>query len=144
MARHQNKKVIILIAVRMKSRRLSQKALLKIEDKTVLEHLLDRLKLSKTSQSIVVCTSVSPEDDILTKIAEKNGVKWFRGSEDDVMDRFIKAADKEKADIIVRITGDNILIDPFYLDKAVKYHLKNKADYTSIDGLPSGVKSEIS
>ena len=59
------------------------------------------------------------------------------------MARFLGAADREKADIIVRVTGDNILVDPEYLDKAVKYHIRERADYTSIQGLPSGVKCEV-
>lgn len=138
-----NTKAAILVAVRMKSTRLPKKAIAKIEDKMALEHLLDRLKLAEIPETIVVCTTKNKEDDILVEIAKKNNVKYFRGSEKDVLSRFLGAADKEKADIIVRVTGDNILIDPIYLDKAVEYHISQKADYTSIQGLPSGVKCEV-
>ncbi|MFH1401630.1 MAG: glycosyltransferase family protein [Parcubacteria group bacterium] len=136
-------KVVILIAVRMKSARLPKKAVVKIESKSAIEHLLDRLKLAKIPKAIVICTTKNREDDILVKIAKKNGVKCFRGSKEDVLARFIGAADEEKAEIVVRVTGDNILVDPVYLDKMIKYHIKNKADYTRTEGLPSGVKCEV-
>jgi spore coat polysaccharide biosynthesis protein SpsF len=135
-------KVAILIAVRMKSKRLPGKALLEIEGKKAIEHLFDRLKLSKTAEDIILCTSINPQDDILVEVAKNNGIKFFQGSEDDVLDRFIKAADSVSADIIVRVTGDNILVDPSYLDEMVKYHIQNNADYTRTESLPSGVKCE--
>lgn len=137
-----NKKVVILIAVRMKSKRLPGKALLKIEGRAAIEHLIDRLKLSKVASDIILCTSTNPQDEILAQVAENNGIKWFQGSEDDVLDRFIKAADRVSADIVVRVTGDNILVDPVYLDEMVSYHIKNGADYTRTEDLPSGVKCE--
>jgi radical SAM protein with 4Fe4S-binding SPASM domain len=136
-------KAVILIAVRMKSTRLPKKVLLQIEDKPAIEHLFSRLKLAKIPQDIVVCTTVNKEDDILVEIAKKNKVKYFRGSEKDVLARFLGAIDREKADIIIRVTGDNILVDPCYLDKAIQYHIQEKADYTSMRGLPSGVKCEV-
>lgn len=136
-------KVAILIAVRMKSKRLPGKALLDIEDKKAIEHLFDRLKLSKTAQNIIVCTSTNPQDNVLAEIAKKNGLKFFQGSEDNVLDRFLQAAAIVQAEVIVRVTGDNILVDPEYLDKMVLYHIENKADYTRTDSLPSGVKCEV-
>jgi spore coat polysaccharide biosynthesis protein SpsF len=138
-----DKKIIILIAVRMKSTRLPKKALLLIEDKTVLEHLFDRLRLSKLADDIVVCTSVNPQDDVLIEVAQKNGIKCFRGSEENVLERLIGAADKEKAEIIVRVTGDNVFTDPVYIDKMIEYHIENQADYTRTDGLAQGIRCEV-
>jgi spore coat polysaccharide biosynthesis protein SpsF len=135
--------VAILIAARMKSTRLPAKVVAKIKGRPALEHLLDRLRLSRYSGNIVLCTTEVRDDDILVEIARKNGIDWFRGSESDVMGRFIGAATRVGADTIVRITADNILIDPDYLDRAVAFHLKKKADYTRMRGLPSGVKSEV-
>ncbi len=136
-------KSIILIAVRMKSTRLPKKALADIEGKTVIERIIDRMKLAKRPDSIVLCTSTNPDDDVLVEIAKKNGVKSFRGSEADVLKRFIDAADQENADIIVRVTGDNPLTDPEHVDKMIDHHIETGADYTYIEGLPEGTKPEI-
>jgi N,N'-diacetyllegionaminate synthase len=134
---------VAMIAVRMSSTRLPKKALIEIEGRTTIEHLIDRLKLAKVPKSVLLCTSTHPDDKVLLEIAEKNGIKTFAGSEDDVMDRFIKAGEIESADIVVRITGDDILIDPVHLDKAIFYHFENSADYTSMSGLPKGTECEI-
>src|SRR5205823_4198539 len=75
-----------------------------------LEHLFDRLKLSKRASAVVLCTSTHPDDTVLAELAEKNGMPWFRGSEDDVLKRFLDAATREGADVIARVTGDDVLI----------------------------------
>lgn len=136
-------RVGILVAVRMKSERLLGKALLKIEDRVALEHLIDRLKLVKLADSLVICTSTHPDDRVLIDLAKEKGIKWFAGSEEDVLDRFIRAAELEKADIVVRATGDNILVDPLHVDKLIKYHFKKQADYTYVEDLPIGVGVEV-
>jgi spore coat polysaccharide biosynthesis protein SpsF len=136
-------KIVILIAVRMKSTRLPRKALAIIEDQLLIEHLIDRIKTCKKVDQIVLCTSVHPDDKILTKIAEKKGIKWFRGSEDDVMDRFIKAGKKENADILVRVTGDDVFISPKFIDYAIDNHIKCNADYSITEELPFGVAGEV-
>lgn len=136
-------KTVVLLAVRMKSRRLPKKAILDIEGKPLIVHLIERLKTAKVPRSLVLCTSTHKDDEALVDIAEKNGVKWFRGNEDDVLDRFIKAAESEKADVVVRATGDNPLTDPFYLDMAVERHIEKGAEYTSIEGLPNGTECEV-
>lgn len=136
-------KAIILIAVRMKSARLPKKALLDVEGKTVLERIIERMKKTKIPASIIVCTSVNPDDAILVEVAKKNEVKWFRGSENDVLHRFISAAEQEKADIIVRVTGDNPLTDPEYIDKMLEQHIKTSPDYTYVASLPEGVTAEV-
>src|SRR3990172_272399 len=102
-------KVIGLVAVRMKSSRLKGKALLDLNGKPLILQLLLRLKNSTNMDDIVLCTSAHPDDRALLLIAQENGFKSFAGSEDDVMDRFIRAGEREKADVIVRITGDNPL-----------------------------------
>lgn len=136
-------RIAALIAVRLHSTRLPRKALLTIKGRTLLEHLVDRVRLARTPDVIVVCTSTHPDDKPLIDLSERIGVSWFAGSEDDVMDRFIQAAEREHADVIVRITGDDVLIDPVHLDRAVHHHLTEHADYTYIDGLPSGTEVEV-
>ncbi len=138
-----NLKSIITLAVRMKSSRLPRKALAVVEDQTVIEHLIDRMKLCKVPSDLILCTSTHPDDAVLIDIAKKKDIKYFAGSEDDVMDRFIKAALPEKADIIVRVTGDNIFTDPEWLDETIRFHIKNNLDYSLQDGLPIGCVSEV-
>jgi len=136
-------KAVTLVAVRTKSARLPKKALAEIEGKFLIEHMIDRLKMAKIPESVVVCTSTHPDDKILVDIAKRNRVKWFTGSSDDVLHRFIEAAEATNADTIIRTTGDNPLTDPVYIDKMIKHHIETGAEYTYVEGLPEGTKPEI-
>jgi len=136
-------KIVALIQVRMKSTRLPKKALVMIKDKTLIEHIIERLRRAEMLSSIVLCTSTHKDDKVLLELAEKVCVKSFAGSENDVLDRFIKAAEREKADVIVRVTGDNPLIDPHSLDKMVRHHLETGADFTGMDGFPLGTSAQV-
>jgi spore coat polysaccharide biosynthesis protein SpsF len=137
------KKVVILIQARVKSTRLPQKVLLHIEDKLLIEHVIERLKKVTIPQATLICTSTHPDDRVLIEIAGRHKIGWFAGSEEDVLERFIQAAEKSRADVIVRTTGENPLVDPPYLDRAVREHLERGAEYTSVEGLPSGVRAEV-
>ena len=136
-------KTIALVAVRMKSTRLKNKATLDLSGKPLILQLLLRLRRCRNLTDVIMCTSVHPDDQVLLKIADENGFKSFAGDKDDVMVRFIKAGEKEHADVIVRITGDNPLTDPEIIDNMVESHLKNNADYTRVDNLPIGVTAEV-
>lgn len=139
----RNMKVAGLVAVRRKSSRLKDKALLDLNGKPLILRLLLRLKKSRKMDDIVLCTTTLPEDQLLVKIASENGFKSFAGSEEDVMDRFIQTGEREEADIIIRITGDNPLTDPGIIDLMVQEHTKSSSDYTRMDNLPSGITSEV-
>lgn len=134
---------VILIAVRMSSTRLPGKALIELEGRTTVEHLIDRLKGARVPKAIVLCTSTHPDDRVLLDMAERNGIKAFAGSEDDVMDRFLRAGEREGAEIVVRVTGDDILIDPVHLDKLVFHLFEKNADYACMTGLPKGTECEV-
>lgn len=136
-------KTVMLIAVRMKSARLPKKALAEIEGKPLIEHLIDRLKAAKKPDSTVLCTSTHPDDKTLVEIAKRKGIEWFAGSEDDVLRRFVDAAEKAGAEAIVRVTGDNPLTDPVYIDRMVEHHVKSGSEYTYIEGLPEGTRPEV-
>ena len=136
-------KTVALIQVRMKSIRLPKKALVMIEDKPLIEHIIERLKRAEMLGSIVLCTSTHKDDRVLLELAEKVGVRSFAGSEDDVLDRFIKAAEREKADVIVRVNGDNPLIDPHSIDEMVRHHLETGVDFTGMDGFPLGTSAQV-
>jgi len=136
-------KIGALIGARIKSSRLPNKALLPVLNQPSIAHLLDRVKLSTTLDRIVLCIPEGEADQPLADIVKEKGVEVFRGDEKDVLDRLLGAARQYGLDVIVRITGDDILIDPEHLDKAVSYHMNTNADYTDAKELPSGTEVEV-
>lgn len=136
-------KVLTLVAVRLKSKRLPLKALADLYGKPLIIRLTERVAQAKIPANVIWCTSSHPQDDILEKLASEHAINCFRGSELDVMSRFIQVANQEKAKTIVRVTGDNPLTDPEMIDKMVVDHIKNNAEYTFTDDLPIGTRPEI-
>lgn len=134
--------VAICLAVRLKSTRLPKKAILDIEGQTAIEHQIDRLRQCQNGE-LILCTSTLEEDAPLIEIAKKKGIRYFAGSPDDVMDRFLNAASLINANIIVRTTGDCPLIDPEIVDKLIEHHLNTGADYTGIEDVPIGFEAEV-
>lgn len=138
----------LVIQARMGSTRLPGKVLMKIAGKPILLHVLERIKNLKREYKRIIITSVLPEDDKIEKFCKKEGVLYFRGSENDVLDRYYQAAKLFKLEHIVRLTGDNPLVDADNLEFLIKEHLKKGADYSSNksevnSGLPEGVGAEI-
>lgn len=131
----------VTITARMKSRRLPQKTMLRLKGKPLVEHLIERLKMAKLPDEIILCTSTNPHDDVLVEIAEKNGIKVFRGDEIDVLDRLLKAAKKYSVDFIVATTGDNPFTDCHYVDKLIEKFRETNADYITCLDLPLGAFS---
>ena len=131
----------ITITARMKSKRLPLKVIRYIEGKPMIEHLIDRLKLSKLANEIIMCTSTNPQDDILVDVAEKEEIKWFKGSEEDVLDRIFNAAKKFNIDFVVSTTADNPLVDSIYIDKIIQKFRETNADYITCKKLPLGAFS---
>ena len=131
----------ILITARLKSKRLPLKVIRKIKDKTMIEHMLDRLKLSKKVDQIIICTSNINQDKPLIEIADNNNVSYFLGDPDDVLVRLLNAATQFQVDTIINCTADNPFVDPEYIDKLIEYHEKHNNDFSKIEGLPFGVFS---
>jgi spore coat polysaccharide biosynthesis protein SpsF len=124
--------VIAIIQARMGSKRLPGKTTTLVAGKPLLVHIIERIKASKTIDRIVLATTDSPEDDVLEKLASENAISCYRGSTNDVLDRFYQAADTFGADIIVRITADDPFKDPDLLDFCVCYLLEHPhLDYVS-------------
>ena len=128
-------KIDIIVEARSSSKRYPDKVLKKIGTKRTLEIMIDRLKNIKFISDIIIATTFNKKDDRIVELAKKNKVKYFRGSENDVLKRVLLAAKKFKTDIIVEITGDNPLIDYKISNKVINYYLKNKKkyDYVSND-----------
>lgn len=125
------RKTVAIIQARVGSTRLPGKVLKEICGKPMLWYVIERVKRAKLINEIVVATTTNAEDDEIVKIAEQCRVKTFRGSEDDVLDRYYRAAKEFKADVVVRITADCPLIDPEIVDKTVEFFLKGDFDYVS-------------
>ena len=99
-------KIIATIEARMTSSRLPGKVLKPILGRPVLELLIERLRRARSLNDIAVATTTNPADDAIEALARRLGVGCYRGSEDDVLDRVLKAAKSANADVIVEITGD--------------------------------------
>ncbi|MBN3039638.1 MAG: glycosyltransferase family protein [Candidatus Omnitrophica bacterium] len=127
----KDKKIVATIEARFASTRLPGKTLLKIMGKPTLELIIERLKQSRYIDQIVVATTINPDCDGIEYLTKRLGVGCFRGSEEDVLDRVLKAAKAYKTDIIVEMTGDETLIDPKIVDETIQYYLNNDFDYVS-------------
>jgi len=125
------KKVAAIVQARVSSTRLPKKILKDIVDKPLLWHLIMRLKSAKQINQIIIATTSKKEDNSIVKLAKETAVESFRGSEEDVLDRYYQAAKKYKVEIIVRITADCPLADPKLVDKIIKCFLNNNFDYIS-------------
>ena len=130
-----NKKVVIVIQARLKSRRLPNKVLMKINGKTILHHLIVRLKMAKNVDEIVVATTANPDDRAIVRetkriarsIKDKN-ISASTGPEEDVLLRILQAAEERGADIVVRVCGENIFTCPEEIDRMVKMMAEEKID----------------
>mgnify|MGYP003675236427 FL=1 len=124
----------IFVSVRTGSTRLPQKALKKISEKTTIEYLIDRVKKSIHADKIVLCTTKLKEDDALCKIAEKNGIEYFRGSSPDKLKRWLGACKKYGVDFFVNADGDDIFFDSGLADLCFEQNLLNSNKIDFIDG----------
>ena len=140
---------IIIIQARMGSHRLPGKSLMPVwKDMSLLELVLNRITQAKLPNKIILATSAKKKDDRLISIAEKYGVEIIRGSENDVLGRFVQAYKSYPANAIVRAAADNPLLDPGIIDKLISFFWDNQpCDYASnlgpISGYPDGVGVEM-
>jgi spore coat polysaccharide biosynthesis protein SpsF len=128
----------------MGSSRLPGKVLKKIGDKNLLEHILFRLEKLEHKVRVVIATSDLKKDDEIEKFCNKNKVYCFRGSENNVLERYYLCAKENKFEHIIRLTGDNPFTDIEELDNLINLHIEDNLDYSrSFATLPKGVGSEI-
>ncbi len=110
-------KKVIVIQARMTSTRLPGKILMEVAGRPMLAQQIRRLKQCTTVNAIVIATTTNQSDDLVVALAEQEEVDWFRGSESDVLSRFVGAARQAKADVVIRVTADCPLIDPQVVDR---------------------------
>ncbi len=126
-------RVAAVIQARMGSSRLPGKVLLPLAGRPVLWHVVHRLRRCRTVDVVAVATSTGAGDDAIAAFARQEGVPCIRGPEDDVLARYVLAAEQLGADVVVRVTGDAPLIDPPTIDRLVETMIAHGADYATID-----------
>jgi N,N'-diacetyllegionaminate synthase len=132
----------LCIIARFQSERLPGKALVDIVGKPSLAHLFERTQLVKDIAKPVLCTSTNPEDDKLAELAFSYGINVIRGDSKNVLSRLVSAIDEFGFDIVLRVTGDDILFDPYHAELLINYLRRHNLDYVSAKDLPGGTEAE--
>jgi len=131
-------KIGFFITARLKSSRLKQKILLDLNGKSILQRVIDRCKATHGIDDIVLCTSVNPQDSILYEYSLRNNIKFWAGSENDVLNRLLSAAEYFKFDAFLSITADNPLFSIYISQLIFEMYRKNSFDFILTKGLPVG------
>ena len=135
------------VEARMTSSRLPGKVLMEsLPGVSMLEYMINRVKKSNNIDDIIVATTINKEDDPIVELCKKLKVKFFRGSEDDVLLRVLNAHEHFKSDIIVELTGDCPLIDYELIDKIIDVYNNNNYDYVSnshVRSYPDGFDVQV-
>lgn len=139
----QKNKILIVIIVRLKSRRLKEKAKLPLFGLSLIEIIILRLLKFFDRKQIIICTTKFQNNNFFKKISLKYKIKLFLGSNMNVFKRIISCQEKFKFNHFVRITGDNPLTDINSLYKLSRKHIKNNNDYTFTKSISIGLRSEI-
>jgi spore coat polysaccharide biosynthesis protein SpsF len=142
-------RIVIIIQARMSSTRLPGKVLLPLNGRPVLSYVVERCRRSMAHE-VVVAISDTPADDPLEQWCGGQGYTVLRGSEDDVLSRYVMAAEQTHADIIVRITSDCPASDPAIINRVIQTLLDENVDYAHAraephypDALPRGLNTEV-
>jgi spore coat polysaccharide biosynthesis protein SpsF len=122
-------KTVAIIQARMSSTRLPGKVLKVVEGRTILERMVERVKRARSVDETLVATTVDDSDEPIVELCQKTGIAWYRGSLQDVLDRYYQAALLHHGDIVVRLTGDCPLMDPDLIDDVVNAMKMEKADF---------------
>jgi spore coat polysaccharide biosynthesis protein SpsF (cytidylyltransferase family) len=139
-------KPTIIIQARLGSKRFPEKVLEKIENKSLIWHVINRAKNVNGVEQIILATTKKKEDRVLVKIAENSGIIGFVGNDVNVLERYYQCAKKFNADPIIRITGDCPLIDPKIIEDLLKYYSSHDFNYvtnTNPPTYPDGLDIEI-
>ena len=138
--------MLAILQARYSSSRLKAKATKLILGKEMLLHQIQRIEKSKEITKLVVATSSDVSDDVIEKLCTNNNIEVFRGSLENVLDRFYQCAKVHNATNIIRLTGDCPLIDVNIIDDTIRYHIKGGYDYstnTLPPSFPDGLDIEV-
>jgi spore coat polysaccharide biosynthesis protein SpsF len=124
-------KVPIIIQARVNSTRLRNKVLLEINEKPLIEYVVNQISAAMLVDYCIIATSTNSKDDKIVDFCERKKIRCFRGSEEDVLDRYYKCAKHFNCKTIIRISADSPLIDPNVIDEIITKFQNNKFDYVS-------------
>lgn len=140
-------RTVAIIQARMGSTRLPGKVLLMLADKTVLAHVIERCQRAPLVDEVIVATTTKTSDDPIEREATNCGIPCFRGSEDDVLQRYHEAAKTHHADTVVRVTSDCPVLDPVVTNQVISQFMDSPmVDYCSNTlerSFPRGLDSEV-
>ena len=140
----KSQRIVAVVQARLGSKRFPRKVLAQILDSESLEILVRRLGRSKFVDEIVLAIPETSDNDELEIFAQRLGIKFYRGSELDVLDRFYRAALMGEPDVVVRVTGDCPMIDPEVIDNAIALFKAEKSIYTATsESFPDGFDVEV-
>ncbi len=137
------RRINAIVQARMRSTRLPGKVLMNIEGIPILEHIVNRLKAVKGISAIIVATSIEYNDDSIESWCNMKEIACVRGSEENVLDRFKQVSTHYPADVYIRATGDNPMIDVQLIVDMLNYFDKNELTYTCYKNYPIGSGVEI-
>ena len=140
--------VLAILQARMSSSRLPGKVMMEILGEPMISLQIERIKRAKKIDKLILATSNQEEDNKLEEVCKNIGLYCFRGSLDNVLDRYYNAALTFNPIHIVRLTGDCPLIDPKIIDEVIDYHISENSDFTSNAApnqrlIPDGLDAEV-
>ena len=139
-------KTSAIVTARMESNRLPGKVLMEVANKPMLEYLIDRLAQVESIDEIIIATSKNTSDDAIESFTKNEKVQLFRGSELNVKERVLKAAEFYNVETIVKITGDCPIIDPELIGQCIQIFKFNKVDFVTnahIRSYPDGMDTSV-
>ncbi|MFD1736766.1 cytidylyltransferase domain-containing protein [Bacillus salitolerans] len=138
-------KTLVIIQARMGSSRLPGKVLLPLGKSIVLDYVVSRCKLMKDVVDVIVATSTSSKDDLIVSWCKDQRVSFFRGSEHDVLTRYVDCAKKYEVDYVMRVTSDCPFVDYEMANEMIALMEKEKKDLVMVnsDKLPRGLAVEL-
>tara|TARA_B110000008_G_scaffold21182_1_gene19505 strand:- start:1313 stop:2047 length:735 start_codon:yes stop_codon:yes gene_type:complete len=144
-----DKKVVLIVQARMGSIRLPGKSLFDLAGEPLVGRLIERVKRCKNIDEIVLAIPDTVDNDPLVKLSKDYAISLFRGSENDLIDRYYQAAKYFKASIVGRLPADNPVPEPNEIDRIIEYHLKSNHSFSSNlcevygNGYPDGIGAEM-
>jgi spore coat polysaccharide biosynthesis protein SpsF len=138
----------LIVQARMTSTRLPGKVLKEVLGRPLLDYQVERLRRVRLQDGLIIATTVNTTDEPLVAFCEERKIPYYRGSEDDVLARYLEAAETFDVANIVRITSDCPLIDPEIVDRVIGTFFNNRenTDYvanTLERTFPRGLDCEI-
>ena len=143
------RRAVLILQARMSSTRLPGKSMLPLAGRPLLARILERVRRTRLVHEIVVATTRKAEDDPLAELAAAEGAAVYRGAENDLVERYRRAAEVYQAALVVRLPADNAVPEPEEIDRIIEYHLRGESEFSSNlaevmgNGYPDGIGAEV-